>query len=303
MKKIILGIDHGYGNMKTEHFCYGSSVTQLAGVPPLQANVLEYEGRYYAIGGSRMNIKNDKSVDEDYFLLSLVGIAKELSLMRVFEAEVYLGVGLPLMRVGADRKKFIDYLQRNEEIVFRYENILFRIWIKGVEIFPQGYAGIIDYMSDFKKPTVVVDIGSWTIDILYVVDGVPDLTRCKSIPQGTFVLLDEINEGLRYSFNLELDNYTFTMIGTFGTADLPEDMLKIVCEKFNNYTIQVLGLLQDLKFNPLMNDIYFIGGGASIMKNFAGELSDAYKIIENISINAKGYQKLLTRKLQRDGII
>ena len=51
------------------------------GVIPIldnKSNMLVYEGRYYLIGKSHKEFLPDKIRDEDYYLLTLVAIAKEL---------------------------------------------------------------------------------------------------------------------------------------------------------------------------------------------------------------------------------
>ena len=50
--KILLGIDHGYGNMKTRHTVFKSGVKCYTSEPAIASNVLEYNGKYYVIGES-----------------------------------------------------------------------------------------------------------------------------------------------------------------------------------------------------------------------------------------------------------
>ena len=42
--KILLGIDHGYGKMKTRHTIFKSSVKCYTSEPAIASNVLEYNG-------------------------------------------------------------------------------------------------------------------------------------------------------------------------------------------------------------------------------------------------------------------
>ena len=48
--KILIGIDHGYGNMKTRHTVFKSGVKCYASELAIASNVLEYDGKYYVIG-------------------------------------------------------------------------------------------------------------------------------------------------------------------------------------------------------------------------------------------------------------
>lgn len=46
----IIGIDHGYGNIKTAHFCFKSGVTAYDKEPTFKNNMLIYKNKYYIIG-------------------------------------------------------------------------------------------------------------------------------------------------------------------------------------------------------------------------------------------------------------
>ncbi len=45
-----IGLDHGYGNIKTAHHVFRSVVIQLDTPPTYGQNVLEYDSHYYLIG-------------------------------------------------------------------------------------------------------------------------------------------------------------------------------------------------------------------------------------------------------------
>ena len=59
-------------------------------------------------------------------------IAKELSLRNRRNAEVLLAVGLPLTRFGEERKPFIDYLMKNRDVKFVFEEKDYNIRISRV---------------------------------------------------------------------------------------------------------------------------------------------------------------------------
>ena len=50
---MVIGIDHGYGNMKTATRCFPSGVARYDKEPIFQNNLLVYNGMYYQIGDSR----------------------------------------------------------------------------------------------------------------------------------------------------------------------------------------------------------------------------------------------------------
>ena len=74
----IIGIDHGYGNMKTANFCFPTGIIAYDSEPLFTADMLVYDGKYYLIGEGHKEFAPDKVKDEDYYVLTLAAIAKEL---------------------------------------------------------------------------------------------------------------------------------------------------------------------------------------------------------------------------------
>jgi len=142
---IIIGVDHGYAAMKTAHFTFPTGLVEYEHEPYTQRNVLEYNGRYYVVGSARQPLQRDKTRTEDYYLLTLAAIAKELDYRGMERtAEVLLAAGLPLTSFGRDKKKFRDYLLRDgKPVYFRYEGRDYAVRLTDVMLFPQGYAAVL----------------------------------------------------------------------------------------------------------------------------------------------------------------
>ena len=113
--------------------------------PYTQKDVLEYNGRYYVVGSGRQPLQRDKTQTEDYYLLTLAAIAKELEHRGAeHTASVHLAAGLPLTSFGRDKKSFRSYLYRDgSAIPFRYEGQDYTVTIQEVSLFPQGYACLL----------------------------------------------------------------------------------------------------------------------------------------------------------------
>ncbi|HPF28615.1 MAG TPA: hypothetical protein PLZ77_00760, partial [Lachnospiraceae bacterium] len=58
----------------------------------------------------------------------------------------------------------------------------------------------------------------------------------------------------------------------------------------------IMDNLRSLKFNTVLTDFIFIGGGASVIKHFCKEIEPNMTIIEDVNINAKGYEDILRHK-------
>lgn len=110
---IMIGVDHGYAAMKTTHCAFPTGLVEYEHEPYTQKDVLEYGGRFYVVGSGRQPLQKDKTRTEDYYLLTLAAIARELDHRSVeTTADIHLAAGLPLTSFGRDKKSFRDYLYR-----------------------------------------------------------------------------------------------------------------------------------------------------------------------------------------------
>lgn len=105
----IIGVDAGYGNMKTANFCFRTGLTAYDTEPLFTKNMLVYEGRYYLIGEGHKTYTAEKTLDEDYYILTLAAIAMELNREQLTEADVYLSAGLPLSWVLEQKDDYLAW--------------------------------------------------------------------------------------------------------------------------------------------------------------------------------------------------
>ena len=78
-ESITIGVDHGYAAMKTTHCAFPTGLVEYEHEPYTQQDVLEYGGKFYVVGSGRQPLQKDKTATEDYYLLTLAAIAKELA--------------------------------------------------------------------------------------------------------------------------------------------------------------------------------------------------------------------------------
>ena len=107
---MVIGIDHGYGNMKTATRCFPSGVVIYDKEPIFQNNLLVYNGMYYQIGEEHKEFCAEKTQDEDYYVLTLAAIARELDGKGMNRAKVHIAAGLPLTWVATQKEDFQKYL-------------------------------------------------------------------------------------------------------------------------------------------------------------------------------------------------
>ena len=170
-----IGIDHGYSAIKTRHFSFPAGISLYSSEPYTLQNTLEFEGKFYVCGTGRQPILRDKTENDNYYLLTLAAIAKEIR-QRGAKAEcsVCIAAGLPLASFGREKKAFRDYLLYSYPqkgpgpVCFRFEGIPYRIEIQDVQLFPQGYSALAIHPELLQnEPSVLLmDIGGWTVDLM-----------------------------------------------------------------------------------------------------------------------------------------
>ena len=170
---IIIGIDHGLGNINTASCCFKSGVAAYDKEPTFKENMLVYNGKYYLIGEELKEFTSDKMADMDYYILTLATIAKELNIRRITSAKVHIASGLPLTWVSEQKDAFKAYLMQNETADFVFKNISYHIEIVDVDIFPQGFSAVADRLREFKGVNMLADIGNGTMNVMYINDWRP----------------------------------------------------------------------------------------------------------------------------------
>lgn len=288
----IIAIDHGWSHIKTRSTVFVSGVEENVS-PTFFDNVLEYNGKFYNIGGKRIEVKNTKVDNNDFYLLTLAAIAKELKNRNLTDANVYLAVGLPLTRFGEEKQAFIDYLKKDKEVTFKYAEKEYHITIEKVSVFPQCYAAVADMIPTFARKAVVIDIGSWTVDIMPVINKQPDDQRCSSLPKGIITCMREMNRACVRRFNYELDESDIEHYIKYHQIDgIPKDVVALMDNFLAKYAEMIIRSLKEMEINIQTTPIYFVGGGAVVMKNYGGlNLQNVY-YKQDVKSNAKGFEIL-----------
>ena len=288
----VIGLDHGWSLIKSISEVFVTGIKEITTIPALHSDTLEYKGKYYRVGTNRQEVKDTKTEDDSFKLLTYAAVAKELKRRGLTESRVFLAVGLPLTRFGAEKRDFIKYLLEEKDVTFAFEQVSYHIMIENVAVFPQCYAAVADRLPSFAKKTLVVDIGSWTIDIMPVIDRAPDESNCVTIPRGLITCIRSINEQCVRQLNGEVDESEIQRFMRFGTADMDERYLKIIKAEVINFVDKVYNSIREYGYNLATTPIVFVGGGAVVMKNFGNYGQKNISYILDVKANAKGYEFL-----------
>lgn len=300
--KILIGIDHGYGNMKTRHTVFKSGVKSYVSEPAIATNVLEYNGKFYVIGeGHKVFIAN-KNEDDDYYILTLAAIAKELSFRGMNSADVILAVGLPLNWMSNQKKGFSEYLMRNKEVEFTFCKERYHIRICDVQVYPQGYAGIASSLASYRGVHMLADIGNGTMNTLVITNGRPISDKMFTDKIGVHQCVKRIYNAVQAECGKLPDESLIEDYLKNGTANTSNRILSVMRMEAEKYTAEIFDKLSEYEYDSEMVKLHIIGGGGCLVQNFGIYDVDSVEIISDICATAKGYESLyLTQVRMRKG--
>ena len=206
---IIIGIDHGYYAIKTAHCSFPAGLTSYGEHEPYtRQGLLEFGGCFFVCGSGRQPIQRDKTANDNYYLLTLAAIAKEIQQRGLPpECSVRIAAGLPLTSFGRDKPKFRDYLLRsNQPVNYKFEGVEYSITIEEVAIFPQGYAALMTEtgLLQDEPSMLLMDLGGWTVDLMRIDNAIPVADTAHSLELGMIRCVDDIREQVRRETGLSL---------------------------------------------------------------------------------------------------
>lgn len=300
--KLLIGIDHGYGNMKTRHTVFKSGVKCYEKEPAIASNVLEYGGKYYVIGESHKVFIANKNQDDDYYILTLAAIAKELAFRGINTADVLLAVGLPLNWLSNQKKEFKDYLMKSSEVHFRFCNESYHIRICDVAVYPQGYAGIVSSMPSYKGVHMLADIGNGTMNTLVMTNGRAMSDRMYTDKLGVHQCVKRIYNAVQAECGKLPDESLIEEFIRNGNVDISHRILSVMRIEAEKYAAEIFDKLSEYEYDPELVKLHIIGGGGCLIRNFGAYDMDSVEIIPDICATAKGYESLyMTQARARKG--
>ena len=287
---IIIGIDSGYGNIKTANCCFPASLSAYDREPVFKENLLVYESKFYLIGEGHKEFLADKTRDLDYYVLALAAIARELNIRKMTCGKIRIAAGLPLTWVSGQRDEFRDYLLQNKAVDFSFRNVSYHVEIVGVDVFPQGFAAVADRLSDFRGVNMICDIGNGTMNIMFINDKKPVSGNMFTEKYGTHQCLLAVRENVMRAHHTTVDEAIINRVFRFGTADIKEDYLKTITDTATDYVEGIFQRLREHEYNPELMRLYVLGGGSCLIRNFGVYDASRVTINDDICATAKGYE-------------
>ena len=303
----VMSIDTGNKMMKTNHFIFHSGIKRKEQkILPGEEGIF-FKGINYLESNQRISYLEDKTIDDRYYILTLLGVAKELEKEGI-ETGIHEGgiipiqllVGLPPGDYGKQIRKFREYFWRQGKTVyFSYKGTPYRIRYESVNVYMQGYSAYILVANQLylqEQPKVLlIDIGGFTVDYLLVRYGVVDRTRIDSLPEVIIMLYKRIMVGIRQRFNLYLEETDIDNILFKRKTPYSELVIRRTFEIAAEYMSDLLGSFLEFGIDFRTTVTVFVGGGTVLLKDIIDEVwkryHSTYYVLDDPKANVKGFIK------------
>lgn len=301
IKKVRIAVDHGNRNMKTCSQVFTTGLTIQDKKPARGEKFLFYEGKYYVLSENRIPYQRDKTQDDRFFILTLFAIVKELEENPQIQPgdviQVDLPIGLPPKHYAELCERYEAYFKRQGKIHdINYCGSTYHITIGEVMAFPQDYAAMMTMIEKLQQiPKVVgIDIGGFTTDYLLMRKCNPDMEACDSMEKGVITMYNKIISGINSEYDILLEESDIDSILQGNTEFYEEAVVRMTEGMVQDFVKDLLNSIRERGIDTKAAYTVFIGGGAKLLSHFL-EQSDRlgkYTFIEDISANAKGYDRL-----------
>ncbi|MBD5559984.1 MAG: ParM/StbA family protein [Clostridia bacterium] len=299
---MIIGIDHGFGMIKTRSVSFRAGVDIMDRPPAIPTpDCIEWNGSYCTLSGARNVLLKDKTGSDEYFIQTLFAIAKELRSRGDYRTElpVTIAAGLPIGDFQRQRDAFDKYLRRpDSDYTFTLGNDNFKIHVEDIHLFPQGYAAVVQQLAHLRSEPVVhiIDIGSWTMDTLTLHGGSPDLSSIDSHEVGVIACLNYVAKAIKEETGRSYTNEQVEAVLWCNNVTIEDEIKELMRDYCRRWCEMVVRRIVENGFEISTAVTRFVGGGSYLIKNFyrdahRDEMRDV-EFTEDICANAVGYELL-----------
>ena len=305
----IIGVDAGYGNMKTARTIYPTGLVAMDTKPFFDGDILEYNGIWYRIGEGHKAYNPDKTADEDFYILTLASIAAELSTEQISEANVYLALGLPTTWTGRQREEYRRYMMRNPDVRFTFNDVLYSIHLTDCIVFPQGYAALVPLMdndkrfNEFRKFTgtvMMADIGNGTMNIMRLVNGKPNDQHCWTEVLGVNQCMLTARKQMMDKYGIDMPESVIEQFLRTGTVNLARELLDNLTDIVHGYVTGLFDALRVHGYDARLMKLFVMGGGGCLVKHFGKYDPSAVVFVDDLHASAKGYEYMAQGMIWRN---
>ena len=295
---IIVPVDTGYGNIKNSLHSFPTGIAAYKTKPAFEGRILHIGEMYYRIGEGHKEYIPDKTVDEEFRLLTIAVICDECRNCGFYEGNIYLAVGYPTAMLTAQRESTREYFMSSPHIDCEYNNVHYHLNIVGCFVYPQGYAAVTEHLHNMTGVNMVVDIGNGTANILQINNKKPIEEKCVTEKLGVNQHMIAVQKAVMAAYGKKIDPEVVELFIRNGETNVSDNYKNIFREEAEKYCRKIFNALYRCEYDPDFMKLYVCGGGVKLIRRFGKYNFDRVIFIDDICATAKGYQQFALKSLK-----
>ena len=124
---------------------------------------------------------------------------------------------------------------------------------------------------------------------------IPNAAACCSLELGMIRCLDEISEQVRRALGLSMTAAQIESVLRGGVSSVDSRAREIIQREARGYVRRLLSAITECGMDVRAMPTIFLGGGAALMKRHVQASDGLFRplILDDVSLNAKGYERLV----------
>ena len=307
---MVISIDHGNKSVKTPTAIFTSGVIESDTKPGVSGDYIFWNGKYYTLTERRIAYLRDKTVDDRFYVLTLFAIAYEMRREGIEESldplEITLLIGLPPAHYGQLHERFEQYFLRKREVVdFEFNGEYHSIRVSKVYSYTQALAAAVTKYGELRNhaASYIIDIGGFTVDVLKLRYGRPDLEVLESFEKGVITLYNAISSQCNAKFDRLLEESDIDEVIKSEPTILPGEVQLMIRKMASEFLDEFYNFLRERGIDVKTSKCVFAGGGSILLRTLierSGKVGFPI-FIDDIHANAVGYGLLHRSEVSSHG--
>ena len=295
----IIGVDAGYGNMKTARTIFPTGLKAMDTEPMFEGDIMKYGDTWYRIGEGHKSFIADKTEDEEFYILTLAAIACELSVDHITTASVLLAVGLPTMWTNRQKDEYREYMLKDLDVEFTFRKTTYHIHIVDCMVFPQGYSAAVraidndrrdNHSKDFGGTVMMADIGNGTMNVMRFQGGRPSEEFSWTEKLGVNQCVLAMKKRMMDSYGLEIPDVDIDQFLRTKTISLSTEYASALTAIAEKYVSTLFDSLRSHDYDSRIMKLYVVGGGGCLIRNFGHYNQETDIFEDDLKASAKGFE-------------
>lgn len=120
----------------------------------------------------------------------------------------------------------------------------------------------------------------------------PDNSKCDTQNEGLIKCMRAINRVAIQVKNRKIDEAEIQEYMKTGKTELPKDFKEIMDQQIQDFVDKVYRYQTECGYSLDMVPVYFVGGGAVVMRNFGRYQQSNIHYVLDVKANAKGFETM-----------